>query len=320
MIAADITDTEILGHLDSIAADGMDIFLLNGADYRGAMLHGTRMVNQMRANHDLGILESLMLGHSYIAVGLLTALVKGKDRILVGVECDGPVGGIYVECSAAGEVRGHLRNTPIPVDAPVENFNLAPYIGHGTLSVTRSMEKARRPFTGHVELVHGNLAKDLAHYFVASEQTPTAMSLSIQFDRDGRITGAGGLFLQALPGADLSRAADLEATVRELPSLGALFAGGDTPAHLINTQLAAFYPEIIGTRTIEFTCSCSRERYAAYLSTLPPDERADIRANGPFPLKVTCHNCNTTYAYGWAEIEALAAGRPAAAGGPAAPG
>ena len=40
----------------------------------------------------------------------------------------------------------------------------------------------------------------LALYFKESEQTPSLFYLSIDFDKEGRVWGAGGLFMQALPG------------------------------------------------------------------------------------------------------------------------
>ncbi|MFW5689324.1 MAG: Hsp33 family molecular chaperone HslO [Spirochaetota bacterium] len=311
MKLAPIEDPVVSDHLGEIAADGMDIFLISDSNYRGAVLHATRLVNQMRVNHELGILETLMLGHSYIAAGLLTSLVKGNDRIVMAIECEGPARGLVVESNARGEIRGYLRQQPIPVDGPVESFDLAPYIGDGTLSITRHLEMARNPFTGHVRLQYGNLAKDLANYFVVSEQLPTAVSLSIQFDRDGRVSGAGGLFIQSMPGADRSGGAELEDRVKQLPSLGSLFSQGDTPAHVINTHFQEFEPDVIGTRSIEFSCHCSKAVYGDYLASLPADELEDIRENGPFPLKITCHNCNSTYTYARDEIEEIAERRGA---------
>ncbi len=306
MHLAPIEDAVVRAHLEGIAADGMDIFLISDSNYRGAILHATRLVNQMRSNHELGILETLLLGHSYIAAGLLTSLVKGNDRVSLAIECDGPARGVSVESNARGEVRGYLRARSIPVEGPVESFDLAPYIGDGTLSVTRHLEMARRPFTGHTRMKHGNLAKDLAEHFVVSEQTPSAVSLSIQFDREGRVSGAGGLFIQSMPGADRSGGAALEDRVRRLPSLGSLFAEGDTPAHIVKTYLSDFGAELIGTRSIEFSCHCNKEIYAEYLGSLPQTELADIRKHGPFPLRITCHNCNSTYTYEREEIESIA--------------
>lgn len=302
-----IEDSALLEQFERIAEDGMDIFLLNDSNYRGAVLHSTRLINQMRENHELGVLETLLLGHAYIAAGLLTSLVKGNDRISIMLECDGPARGFSVESNAHGDVRGYLRVDAIPVESPPESFDLSPFIGKGTLSVARHLEAARQPFSGTVDVEYGNLAKDLANYFVKSEQLPTAVSLSIQFDREGRVSGAGGLFIQALPGADAAAGPELEKTVRSLPSLGSLFSNGETPAHIIHEYFRPFEPDIIGSRTVEFNCPCSSDRYGKYLGSLPQDELDDILENGPFPLIVTCHNCNSSYSYTQTEVEQIAA-------------
>ena len=106
-----------------------------------------------------------------------------------------------------------------------------------------------------------------------------------------------------MPESDQSVAAELESAVRDLPSLGSLFANGETPAHVIHTLLASFEPEVIGSRSIEFLCTCSSERFGDYLRSLPEGELDDILEHGPFPVKVTCHNCNSTYMYSKEEIE-----------------
>ena len=54
----------------------------------------------------------------------------------------------------------------------------------------------------YVNAGKGNITingKDLALYFNESEQTPTLFYISIHFDRSGNVTGAGGLFIQAMP-------------------------------------------------------------------------------------------------------------------------
>ena len=48
-------------------------FLIDSGQIRGAVLHATRMVGEMRANHDLGPLETLVLGQAYVAAGMTTA-------------------------------------------------------------------------------------------------------------------------------------------------------------------------------------------------------------------------------------------------------
>ena len=109
------------------ARDKLHRFLLLEGTVRGAIVHGTRMVNEMRANHELGILETLVLGHGYLAGALMCADLKGDKRITLQIGCSGPIKGLLVEANAFGEVRGYLKNVPIPIEKPLEDFNLAPF-------------------------------------------------------------------------------------------------------------------------------------------------------------------------------------------------
>ena len=296
-------DTAISAHLDTIPRDGMDIFLLEDAQVRGCVLNATRLVNEMRANHQLGILESLALGHAAIGALLCSNQLKGEDRFVLSMECEGPLQGFAVECSAEGQVRGYLKVDQIPLSAPLESFDLSPFIGHGHLAVTKILQNAKEPFTGTVELKHGSIARDLAHYFHSSEQIQTALALSVFFDPQGMIRGAGGIFLQAMPNADSQILDDLEDWLHEIPSIGKTLSEACTPSQLMHQQFRAFRPEMIGSRDAEFFCPCSRERFLRYLLSMNEADRQTLRLHNPDVVTVTCHNCATSYEYPHAEIE-----------------
>ena len=305
MIKQAITDNILNIHLAKIEADKIDVFLLNNGTIRGALLHGTGMINQMRVNHNLGILETLTLGQSYIGAGLMTSMVKGNDRISFAIECGGPIKGLSVEAGAGGDVRGYLFANPIPITKPVESFDLSPFFGPGFLSVTKHMESSKQPFTGKVMMQHGRIAKDLANYFLESEQIKTAFMLSVYFDKEGRAVGAGGLFLQALPGAEDTALESLEKSIGEMPSIGKYFAGGGSPIKLIDESFTEFSPEIIGEKTVSFNCSCSKERFTSFVASMKKSDKDEILKNGPFPLRTTCHNCATDYEFSKDELQAI---------------
>lgn len=287
------------------ARDRVTTFLLADGALRGAVLNGTRMINEMRANHELGILETLVLGRAYLGTALMAAGLKGDDRVAMQISCSGPIKGLSVEANAFGEVRGFLKRVPIPIDQPMDDFDLSRFFGAGVLSVTKHLQNAKQPFTGQVELRHGNVAQDLAHYYLASEQIPTAFNLSIQFDREGEAIGAGGLFLQALPGAGDGLTAEVETCVLNFPSLGAVFSGEPTPEAVVLEGFAAYAPQILSDRRVEFMCHCSRERLHRLLTLLPIGDLKDLRDNGPFPVQMRCHNCNTPYEFSREEVREI---------------
>jgi molecular chaperone Hsp33 len=132
---------------------------------------------------------------------------------------------------------------------------------------------------------------------VESEQIPTAFRLGIDFDREGNVAGAGGLFLQALPAADDALARDLEDRVHALPPIGAEFGRNRDPKRLVNTRLGEFSPVFTDDTRVEFMCHCNRERLRVLLTMLPADELRDIAENGPFPVELRCHFCNTRYEF-----------------------
>ena len=289
--------------------DKLYSFVMADGMLRGAVVHGTRMVNEMRWNHELGILETLVLGHAYLAAGLLSSSLKGNDRLSIGIDCSGPIKGFSVEVNAFGEVRGYLKQVPIPISKPLENFNLSPFYGAGFLSVTKYLEDAKQPFEGKIPTEYGTLAKDLALYYLKSEQNPTTFSLGILFDTQGEVAGAGGLFIQAMPGADGDVLKELETRVLELPSMGQVVNSAGNLEDWINQTFSDFHPKQLGGRGIEFMCHCNPSQTRNMLAMLDINELADMAENGPFPVEIRCHNCNTNYTFDQTEIQRVLAER-----------
>jgi molecular chaperone Hsp33 len=287
------------------ANDRLYKFLMDNGSIRGVLVNCVKMINEMRANHELGIIETLVLGRAYIACALISTDLTGTDRIAINIECSGSIQGLNVEANAMNEVRGYLKNTAIPVEKPLNDFDLSPFFGAGFLTVTKHLENAKMPFSGNVILKYGNIAQDLSYYFTASEQIPTSITLSIQFDAEGNVTGAGGLFLQVMPGADEGKIISLEKTVQNIKSLASLLSTGKKPAELINDIFHEHSPKIVGDTRVEFMCYCRKERMLEYLSALPQTEISDIIKNGPFPVEIRCHNCNTKYYFDRNDIEQI---------------
>ena len=50
-------------------------------------------------------------------------------------------------------------------------------------------------------------------------------------------------------------------------------------------------------RRIEFMCHCNPNQIRNLLMMLPIDDLKDMRDNGPYPVEIRCHHCNTLYHY-----------------------
>ncbi|MGD9350504.1 MAG: Hsp33 family molecular chaperone HslO, partial [Desulfobacterales bacterium] len=104
MIKKQLSAESLKERLIASAKDRLYNFLLADGVIRGAVLHGTHMVNEMRANHELGILETLVLGRAYLGVALMSANIKGIESVSLKIECSGPIKGLTVEANTFGEV------------------------------------------------------------------------------------------------------------------------------------------------------------------------------------------------------------------------
>ncbi|MFW5693931.1 MAG: Hsp33 family molecular chaperone HslO [Alkalispirochaeta sp.] len=300
-----LRDKVLEEHLQSIAGDGTDTYLLAEGTVRAAVVHGTALVNRMQVNHHLSGTGALILGQAYLLALLAASTLKDEDRLSVVVDCTGPVEGLSVEANSHGQVRGYLHNSEVRLS---EVGSVEDVFGTGTLTMIRVGADMQHPFQGQTQWHRGDLAQNVAWYYANSEQTATLVDVNIHFDEDKRIRGAAAILVQAMPGASPGVLQEVGDSLKPARPLGQVFASGATAAQLVQRHLAAWSPELIGTRAAEFYCSCSHERFGRFLAALPEDEQRDILENGPIPVKTTCHNCNSTYRFERDELVQLFSG------------
>ncbi len=304
MIKTKIEDSVLVEHLKSLEDDRREIFLIADGSIRVSAVSATRLLNEMRANHNTGLVETYMLGQGYIAGALLSSAVKGNDRIQMTIDSGGPVKGISIEAWACGAVRGYLVNNPIPLEKPLESLDTSPIFGPGFLTITKILEGSKTPFSGQVMLEYGHLAQDLALYYAKSEQTPSLFSLSISFDREGRVWGAGGIMMQALPECDTSILEKLQTQSGLLSKMGESIGEGNSVRDYIMDRFSSYGVDYLGHTPIGFSCPCSRKNYERYLVNLPQKEKDEI-LGGSFPLMIQCFNCGTEYEFSKEQLEEL---------------
>ncbi len=305
MIKKDIFNKDVKAQFKAAAKDRIYRFVMADGMIKGAVVHTTRMVNEMRVNHELGPLETLVLGQAYIAVALMCSSLKGKDRVSFNIRCSGPVQGLDVEANTFGEVRGSLKNKEIRVEDSSQIKSLSTLFGAGFLTVTKYLEGAKNPYSGQIALEHGSIAEDLAAYFLRSEQIPTGFKLSVSFNGKEEVEGAGGIFLQAMPGAFPEQVIEAEKRIQQIHSLGEVFAKGASPERLIEKEFSSLTPRFLDSSRVEFFCRCNRKRMADYLKNLPAHDRDEIMEKGPFPLETRCHHCNSVYQFSKDDISSF---------------
>ena len=315
MIKAEITDKELLTHLNSLEEDKLRIFTMAEGRVRGALFHGTRFVNQLRAQHKLGILETYILGQASLCSALTIPMMKDLEHTAIKFECNGPAEGYSIEADSTGYVRGYLYNEHIPVTKALENWDLGPFLGEGNLTFSRCHKDDKYPQNSTVQVDGVNIAKDFASYFAQSEQCNTAFHSSIQFDKQGRVTGAGSMYIQIMPktggtagiGSQVDSHQDeteeeeellrkVENAFKACPSIGLLYSEKEVDSEdIILGLFREFNPIITLKRDIVFDCKCNENFYINYLKNLPKEQIEDFKKNGPDPLEIQCRNCGSIY-------------------------
>lgn len=315
MIKKEIEDKELNEFLQTLEEDKLRIFTMAEGRVRGALFHGTRFVNQLRAQHNLGILETYILGQASLCGALTIPMMKDMEHTSIKFEGNGPAQGYSVEASSSGFVRSYLFNEHIQLDKPLESWDLKPFLGEGTITFSRIHKDDKYPQSSTVEVNSGNIATDFATYFAQSEQINTAFNSSIQFDKQGRVIGAGAMYLQIMPktggtakvGSQVDSHAEetaededllrrVENAFKACPSIGLLYSEKEVDSEdIILGLFREFSPTISLTRDVIFDCKCNEDYYINYLRTLPKDQIEDIKKNGPDPLEIICRNCGSIY-------------------------
>lgn len=285
-------------------------FLLAEKSIRGVLLDGTTLIQEMQTRHGLDPLETLILGQALLVTALMASTLKGHDEIGLRIDGSGVVKGLVAEATATGEVRGYLKRVPIPLATPLQSLRLDKSFnetellntlnilwGDGFLTVTRYQEEGGQPFSSRVTLQSGNIGAEVMRYYLLSEQISTAIHLQIVFDPQGQVAGAGGLLLQAMPGASPTIFAALEQKTQTLLSLGQALADGQEVSPWLNEQFAPFFPAILEKRPVRLQCRCDEKQTRRLLLHLPLADLEEMRDHGPFPVEVNCHFCNAHYLF-----------------------
>lgn len=235
------------------------------------------------------------------------ALKEEAASLTLQIKGGGPLGTLLAVSDHEGNVRGTVENPA--VDIPLREdgkLDVGEAVGNqGTLTVIRDL-RMKEPYVGSVGLLWGEIAEDIALYFVESEQIPTACGLGVLVDRDQSVLSAGGYLVQLLPGAGEETAERLEDSLRAAGPVTELLKADPDPEALLRAALPGLALEVLEKRPIAYRCDCSRERMERALISLGREElRAMIDEQGSAEL--TCRFCDNVQRFSREELEALLA-------------
>lgn len=267
----------------------------------------TNLCEEARRRHDCFPVAAAALGRTMTAALLLAANLKTDEYVTIRIAGDGPLGGVIADAHALGTVRGYVRNPHVDLPLAGKKLPVGQAVGQGHIHVTR-FTGMKQPFTGTCPLVSGEIGDDVASYLLVSEQTPSTVALGVLVDTDYTVAAAGGLMVQAMPGADDAVLAKIEANLAALPAVSELVRGGADAAAMLLKVFAGLESQVFEPARLAFLCQCSTERVEAMLVSLGREELAAMAAEGQ--AEVRCHFCGEKYAITGGRLEELLATLP----------
>ena len=264
------------------------------------------LTERARQIHKTLPVATAALGRTLAAASMMgNALKEDGASVTLQIKGGGPLGTLLAVSDNEGNVRGTVENPA--VDLPLRSdgkLDVGTAVGcDGTLTVIRDLNM-KEPYVGSVGLLGGEIAEDLAAYFVESEQIPTACGLGVLVDRDQSVLAAGGYLIQLLPGAGEDTISKVEGGILAAGSVTGLLRENDDPEGLLYRVLSDFDLEILEHSPIEYRCYCSRERMERALLSIGREElRALIEEKGEAEL--TCRFCDNVQHFSREDLEAM---------------
>jgi molecular chaperone Hsp33 len=267
----------------------------------------TELTEEARRRHDCFPVAAAALGRTMTAALLLAANLKTDEYLTIRIAGDGPLGGVIADAHAQGTVRGYVRNPYVDLPLNGHKLPVGQAVGKGHIHVTR-FTGLKQPFSGTAELVSGEIGEDVAHYLLVSEQTPSTVALGVLVNPDYSVGAAGGIVVQAMPGAADEVLAKVEANLAALPPVSELVRGGADAASLLLKVFAGLEATVFEPAKLAFLCQCSTERVEAMLVSLGREELAAMAAEGQ--AEVRCHFCGEQYLIAGERLNELLAALP----------
>lgn len=276
--------------------------LVGGEQARVLAIEARDLVGYLKSLHGLSGTATAALGRLSMAAILMAEDMKKTKtaRVTLRLDGDGPLGVIMADAESEGVARGFVQNPTVePPLTEKGKLDVSAGVGkRGTLTVAKSLGFGE-PLSGSIPLVSGEIAEDVAHYYVRSEQIPTAVVLGVRVHPDEGVVAAGGFMVQVFPDTRPDFIEEIEARIGRMNSVSQDIAEKGNPKLMVEALFEGEEIYWLGENQVEFGCRCSREFAASLLMGALNGEVPEE------PQEVKCPFCDTSYVFHPREIRAM---------------
>lgn len=258
--------------------------LTSGGAVRFLAVELRGLAERVRRTHDLGPAAARLAGEALVANALMSAWIKGDERISLQLQGESPRFSFVSDVDADGGLRARMSPGNLTrVDGDTVD---------GLLLAIKSNAR-KELYRGMTALAHQRIEGALSEHLGQSDQVDVLVRIDAELDDDGSVRNAAGLVLERLPDepgqASITRAAFASEHVGLRDQ-----AVSDLLVSLAFGKISGQPVDLLENRALFWRCGCSQQRIEAVLYNLGTDElQAILDEDGQ--AEVTCHFCAIAY-------------------------
>ncbi|NCG20402.1 MAG: hypothetical protein GWP91_15445 [Rhodobacterales bacterium] len=254
-----------------------------GGNVRILAVDALEAATELQSRHGLVGLSAKLAAETVVASVLLSAHIKGDERITVQLQGSAPKVSVFSEVDANGNVRGRAQPASI---APAKEGQLT-----GLMMVIKS-SAIKEMYRGVTEIDHGSFEAAFLNHLGTSAALDVVLRIRAELDGDV-VSRAVGVMVEKLPGhaetaiEDESRAVAVLEVLRDQSAeemFDALEAG-----EIFGEEI-----QVMADHAVRWLCHCNREKVLDTLVSLGP-ETLQTLIDEDDGAEVTCHFCNDQY-------------------------
>lgn len=262
----------------------------------------TDSARELERSHLCGPTAGLLQAEALAGVALLGAeLTQPTETVTLRLKASGPIGGLLVEASADGGLRGYTQVKVMNDLDACEELDASAALGDSAeVMVVRSLP-GKILSSGATEVSPASVVHGIEQYYRNSLQRQVVIQISA-LAYGGFIDGARGLMFECLPDGNreqfnrLVRFAE-DGTVLECLEAAASLATVCETVGLLDCTFQEPKP-------LRFACHCSAERVENMLSGMPSEDLKAMIQDGT-PVQIFCHMCGQGYRVAINRLQAI---------------
>ncbi len=273
----------------------------NKGSFALTLIDGTALARQVANQHGEPAPINALLTQLLMVTALLKAAEKdSRTRLTLSLNSGGLISKM-VSYAAADALKCYCDKRD---GAQVERAGQALIDMPGNFTIVKEYGGGMRS-TGQSALVSDDIATNLTHYYIHSEQQASLFVISAAKQNGLSYFAAAMLTLLPLAKADDDNGYDkLTNHLEKFSELANWLARGQTLTATAAKLLLGIDYKIVSEDDVTYRCDCSRQKMTAALISLGVKELKQLCQEDD-AIEMNCHYCNQKYKFSAAQLEQL---------------